>query len=158
MAEIEIGPLSERLGEEEIAEIGRALKKAGAPKLPTGDDERIKVARNIDDDVLAEFQDHLEAHDIACDVYLPVEFDGRVEAADLRIGSLQTLVEVLELLKEELDISGDEDEEDYEDEDEGEEPYELDLIENQIKQVWKYFYDGATTALDHSLPMFVSEG
>ena len=173
MADIEIGPLSDRLAEDEIADLSRALQKAGAPKLGNSDDGDSKtVARGLDDDVVAEFLDHLEANDIACDIYLPIEFDGRVEAADVRVGSLQSLDDVLEELREELSIDDDDDEDENEEEeeeadDDAEEADEdedddedsgMTLVERQIRAVWKQFFDGAQTALDRKLPLFWTKG
>jgi len=158
MADIEIGPLHDRLGEDEMAELTRALAKAGVGKLPRADDSgAAPIAKGIDDDVLAEFMDHLEANDIACEIYLPVEFDGRYEAADLRVGSVSVLIDVLEELKEDLAIENDDDadDEDEDEDDEDEEEDALRLVEEQLRQVWKYFHDGAHSALDRGLPLFV---
>ncbi len=153
MADIEIAPLSDRLGDEEIAEVDKALKKMGAPRVPVAEDVApTTIAAGIDADVLAEFLDHLEANDIACDVYVPVEFDGRVEAADLRIGSVPALIDVLDELREDLSIDEEEDEEDEGDEEE----YEIGLVDKQMREVWKYFYDAAQAALERHLSVFVT--
>ena len=71
----------------------------------------------MDDSALSEFMDRLEGHDIAADIYLPVEFEGIVEVAGLRVGSLPLLLEVLDELKDELDDEEEEaeDEESYDD-------------------------------------------
>lgn len=167
MADIEIAQLSDRLEDDEIAELTRALQKAGAPKLPGLEDAAsVTVAANLDDDVLAEFLDHLEASDLACDVYLPIAFDGRVEAAELRIGSLSALVDALDEIREDLDIEDeddksagdDEEEEEEEDEEEEEESYDLDLIDKQLRQVWRYFHDGAHAAMERQMSLFVVGG
>ncbi len=150
MAEIEIAPLSERLSDEEIAELAGGLEQLGAPRLPKAtDDQPVPVGDRIDDDVLAEFLDRLEAHDLACEIYLPMEFEGRVEVADLRVGSAMSLLEVLEELKDELAIDEDEDEDDDED--------ELDdddlIMDAKLRHVWKLVYEGAHAALDRHLPL-----
>src|SRR5437016_3937333 len=116
MAEIEIGPLTDRLSDDEITELARAMEKLGAPQLPRADDTQASaVGDNIDDDALTEFYDRLEVHDLAAEIYLPVEFDGSVEVAGMRVASASVLVDVLEEIKDELDIDEDEDEEEDED-------------------------------------------
>src|SRR5262249_52702411 len=96
MAEIEIGPLSDRLGDDQ-------LDKLGAPKLPAADESAaVTVASEVDGSALTEFMDRLEAHDVACEIYLPMDFEGRVEVGEYRFGSAVVLVEVLEEMKDEL--------------------------------------------------------
>ena len=117
MASIEIAPLSDRLTDEEIDELGGALAAASAPKLPKGDDGVKKVlSAGLDEDTLTEFMDRLEAHEIACDIYLPIEFEGRVEVGDLRAGSVVTLMETLAELKDDFNLESDDDEDEDEDE------------------------------------------
>jgi len=60
---------------------------------------------------MTEFLDRLEAHDMAADIFLPVEFDGRLHVGDLRVASAVSLSETLEEMKEELSIEDDEYEE-----------------------------------------------
>src|SRR5262245_55895884 len=103
MAAIEIGPLSNRLQDDEIGELTRELETAGVKLPPAGDEgTHVTVADGIDRDVLDEFFDRLETEDIACDIYLPVEFDDRVEIGDLRVGSAAVLLEVLAEIKDDL--------------------------------------------------------
>src|SRR5690242_670521 len=103
MAELGIGPLTQRLADDEVAELLAKLDKHGAPRLPAADaDDVLTISDALDDDALVEFLDRLEAHDIACEIYLPIEFDSRVEIGDLRVGSAQVLLEVLEELRDEL--------------------------------------------------------
>jgi hypothetical protein len=167
MAEIEIGPLSDRLGDDEIAELAGKLDKLGAPRLPAEDDGAgATVAGDVDGSVLTELLDRLEAHDIACDIYLPIDFEGRVDVGDYRVGSATILLEVLEELKDELepeddDEDGDDEDEDEDDEEEDEDEddeddYEdLKLLEAKIRRLWKVVYDGAKSALDRRLPFWV---
>jgi hypothetical protein len=152
MAEIEIGPLSDRLSDEEIAELAGSLEKVGAPQLPRAqDDATVTVGDGLDDDALLEFLDRLDAHDLACEIYLPVDFDGRVEVADLRVGSASLLLEALEELKDELAIEenlDDEEEEEFEEDEES-------LMDAKLRHLWKVFYDGATLAMERHLPLHV---
>ena len=152
MAEIEIGPLSDHLSDEEIAELSGALEDFGIPRLPRSDDAAAAtIAEGVDGDLVTEFLDRLEAHDVACEIYLPVEFDGRVEVSDMRVGSAATLLDILEEMKEDLDI------EDAAEGEDGEEDYggDVELILKQLRHVWKLFHTAAQTALDRRLPLHV---
>ncbi len=151
MAEIELGPLSDRLSEDEIKELAGALEKLGAPGLPRTDDSHASSVGDIDDDVLTEFLDRLEAHDAACEVYLPVEFDGRVEVAELRVGSAMQLLEVLDEIKDDLAIGDDDEEEepDEDDDDYGE------VLQTQLRECWRAFYAGCNATLERHLPLHV---
>jgi hypothetical protein len=153
MAEIGIMPLDERLSEEEIVELAAAMEELGAPRLPRStDDAATTVADNVDDELLAEFLDRLEAHDIACDIYLPVEFDGCIDVSDVRVGSAHALIDVLDEMRDELFTDDDDDEEE---EDDDEEEDEEDLLEGKLRHVWKLFYTGAQNAVDRHLPLHV---
>src|SRR5256885_7766113 len=151
MAEIEIGPLDDRLTDDEIAELAAQLEKVGAPQMPKGDDTHQAAlgGDGIDDNALSEFMDRLEGHDVAADIYLPIEFDAIVEVANLRVGSLPLLLEVLDELKDELD--------DEEEEAEDDDTYDDDskILALQLRQAWKVFFTGATTALERHMPLHV---
>ena len=150
MAEIEIGPLTDRLTDEEIADLAAQLEKVGAPQLPRGDDaHQATLGDGIDDNALSEFMDRLEGHDIAADIYLPVEFDGIVEVADLRVGSLPLLLEILEELKDELDDEEEEAEDDESPDDDQK------ILALQLRQAWKLFSTGAAAAMERHLPLHV---
>ena len=156
MAEIEIMPLGERLSDEEIVELTKAITELGSPKLPEGaDDNSTTVADGIDDDVLTEFLDRLEAHDIACEIYLPVEFDGRCEVAQMRVGSAPQLVEVLEEMKDELFTDDEDAEEDEEAEELDDVEEEAAILEGKLRVVWKLLYAGAKAAIERNLPLHV---
>jgi len=149
MAEIEIGPLTDRLSDDEIADLKVRMERMGAPKMPDGVDEKevASVGDGLDDDVLVEFLDRLDGHDVAAEIYLPVEFDGAFEVADLRVASAPLLLDVLEELKDEL-VSEDEEEEDEEDE-------EQRVHGRQLKRAWKLFHDGAQAAVERRLPLHI---
>jgi hypothetical protein len=153
MAEIEIGPLSNRLSEEEINELRGALEKLGAPALPQSDESHARPVGDVDDEVLTEFLDRLEAHDAACEVYLPMDFDGRVEVADLRVGSAMQLLEVLDEIKDDLAIEDDEDDEER-DEEEADDDYG-NVLQSQLRECWRAFYAGCNATLERHLPLHV---
>jgi hypothetical protein len=151
MAVIEIRPLSDRFADDEIAELARQMEKSGAPSLPRSDESQVAtVADDVDDDALTEFLDRLDAHDISADVYLPVEFEGVFEVADLRVASLQSLMDVLDEVKDEIDV--DEDEDDEEEEEEQDDEHDPSA---ELREVWHYVYDGAVAALDRKLPLHI---
>lgn len=151
MAEIEIMPLGERLSDDDIADLKSAIEEMGARHLPKGhEDAAVTVSDSLDEDVLAEFLDRLEVHDMACEVYLPVEFDGRVEVANLRVGSAALLLEVLDEMRDELFSDEDDDEEYAEEEEE-----DTNLVEGKLRHMWHVFYSGAQAAIDRRLPMHV---
>jgi hypothetical protein len=122
MSEIELGPVSERLDDEEVKTLGRLLDQAGA-KYPLNDENQTSqiIASRLSEDAMTEFLDRLEAHDIAADMYLPIEFEGRLSVGDYRVASAQALVDILEEMKEELAVEEDDDYDDEEDEEEDEE-------------------------------------
>jgi len=160
MAEIEIGPLTDRLGDDELAELAAKLERVGAPRLPKEDEAAASAVTEVDGSVLNEFLDRLEAYDLACEIYLPIDFEGRVEIGDNRVGSAVALVEILEEMKDELgedeEEEEEEEEESEEDEDDEEDEYEdLHLLDAKIRRLWKVVYDGAQAALDRRLPLYV---
>jgi hypothetical protein len=150
MAELEIGPLSDRLSDEEIVELAAQMEKLGAPQLPRTDDAQgSSIGEGLDDNVLSEFLDRLEGHDAAAEIYLPVEFEGNFEVAELRIASANFLLDVLEELKDELDSEEEEleDEESFDD--------DRQILAQQLRQAWKLFYSGAQAAVERHLPLHV---
>jgi hypothetical protein len=153
MANIEIGPLTDRLADDEITELKARMERMGAPKLPEGDDKEVaSVGDGLDDDVLVEFLDRLDGHDVAAEIYLPVEFEGSIEVADLRVGSGPALLEVLEELKDELTSEGEDEDEDEEAEDEDEDRR---IHGRELRRAWKMFNDGALAALERQLPLHI---
>jgi hypothetical protein len=168
MAKIELGPLSQFLDDGEIKDLMKALKKVGVSDLPQSEEAGGKVADELDDDVWTDFLDRLEAEDVGADLYLPVEFDGVIEVAGLKVASTHVLVDILDDIKDDLDVDPEEDEEDSdEDEDEDEDAEEeeeedddedMRLKEKLMKQVWRSLHTGAKSALERELPLFVKAG
>ena len=96
--------------------------------------------------------DRLDAHDLGAEIYVPLEFEGRVTIGDFRVASSQALLDVLEEMREELSVDADDkdeedEEEDAEDEDEGT------VIEAQLRHIWHLVADGATESIEKSLPL-----
>src|SRR5215813_11171468 len=153
MAEIEIAQLGDRLSDEEIVQLAGALEELGAPALPKSDDGTALSMGDIDDDVLTEFLDRLDAHDLAAEIYLPMEFDGVVEVAGMRVASAVNLIDVLDEMKDELSVEEEEDEDEEDDDDD--EMSDADILAGQLKMCWRMFYDSAHTAVEKHLPMHV---
>jgi hypothetical protein len=164
MAEIEIGPLADRLADDELVELASKLEKLGVEPPSTDDDSGATTIASVEGDVLVEFLDRLEAEDLACDIYLPLDFEGRIEVGKYRVGSASALVDVLEEMKDELAPDEDDDVEDDDDgkdakgdehEDEDDDYSDMKLIEAKLARLWKVIYDGAQTALARRLPLYV---
>lgn len=152
MAEIELGPLSDSLDDEEVKLLYRLLDQAGA-KFSTNDDHATQtIAARLDDDAMTEFLDRLEAHDLAADIYLPIEFEGRLKVGDYRVASAHHLSDVLEELKEELAVEeADEDEEDEDDSDGYAD--EGTVIEAQLRNIWRLATDAAGESVEKRVPL-----
>jgi hypothetical protein len=162
MAEIEIGPLADRLSDEELKELAQKLDKLGAPPLAAASEGDAARVSEVDGDILVEFLDRLDAYDLACDIYLPGEFEGRVEVGEYRVGSAPALLEVLEEMKDDLapededeEDEDDEDDEDEDDDDDDDDYSNLKIIEEKLRRLWKVIYDGAHAAIEKNLPLYV---
>jgi len=156
MAEIELAPLSHRLDEEEVKTLGRLLTEAGAPAFEKTDEHASHtIAARISEEALTEFLDRLDAHDLGAEIYVPVEFEGRVTVGDYRVASSQALQDVLEEMREELNVDAEEeeDEEEEEEEDEEEDEDEGTVIEAQLRHIWHLVADGVVESLEKNLPL-----
>jgi UDP-N-acetylglucosamine enolpyruvyl transferase len=154
MSEIELGPVSDRLEEEEIKTLHRLLDQAGAKYSAQEEHQTTQtIAARLSEDAMTEFLDRLEAHDMAADIYLPAEFEGRLSVGDWRVASAQALIDVLEEMKEELAVEEDEYEDDEEEEDDDEEAEEGTVIEAQLRNIWKLVNDACSESLDKNVPL-----
>lgn len=147
MAELRLISLQDVLTERQMHKLVAELEELKAAPLPAGDEEA-EMEELVNDDTFAEFVDRLEANDLACDIYLPMEFDGVVEVGDHTVGSAVALAEVLEDLREELDI-------DEEGSDDDEEEMDIEMIEEQLRMVWRSFLKAANTAIERQMPFQV---
>ena len=155
MSAIELAPLSDRLDEEEVKSLGRLLAQAGA-KLPAMDDHTTHTfAKRLNEEAMTEFLDRLDAHDVAADIYLPLEFEGPLTVGDYRVVSAYALQETLEEMKEELAIEDEEpdDEDEDEDDDGGEELDEGSVIEAQMRHIWQLVTDACSESIEKNLPL-----
>ena len=76
MATLELASLSEHLENDQIKAVQRALAEVGSPTMSADDHaETIVLDRDLDDDVLVDFFDRLDANDASADVYLPIDFE-----------------------------------------------------------------------------------
>ena len=154
MSAIELAPLSDRLDEEEIKSLGRLLAQAGT-KLPAMDDHITQTfAKRLSEEAMTEFIDRLDAHDIAAEIYLPVEFEGPLSVGDLRVASAYALQETLEEMKEELAIEDEEfEKEDEEEEEDAEEIDEGSVIEAQMRNIWQLITDACSESIEKNFPL-----
>ncbi len=156
MSEIELAPLTDTLDDDELKALQKQLDQAGT-KWTAGDDGITQsIAKRLSEDAMTEFLDRLDAHDIAADIYLPVEFDGRLQVGDYRIASGHALVDVLDEIKDELDVEDEEEEEsDEEDEEEkdDDDPEEAKVIEAQLRHIWQLVTDACQESLEKNLPL-----
>lgn len=158
MAEIELAPLSHRLDDEEMKTLSRLLEEVGAPAVGRADENvSHTIAARLSEEALTEFLDRLDAHDLGAEIYLPVEFEGRVSVGDYRVASTQALLDVLEEMREELDVDGEEEEEDEDEEDEEdlEDEDEGTVIEAQLRHIWHLVSDGAVESIEKNLPLHI---
>ena len=154
MSAIELAPLSDRLDDEEVKSLGRLLEQAGA-KLPAMDDHTTHTfAKRLSEEAMTEFLDRLDAHDVAADIYLPLEFDGPLTVGDYRVASAYSLQETLEEMKEELAIEDEEyDDEDEEEEEDSEEIDEGSVIEAQMRNIWQLVTDACSESIEKNYPL-----
>ena len=154
MAEIELAPLSHRLDEDEMRTLAKLLVEAGAPPLDKADEHASHtIAARISEEALTEFLDRLDAHDLGAEIYVPLEFEGRVTVGDFRVASSQALLDVLEEMREELSVDADEKEEEEEEEEDDAEEEEGTVIEAQLRHIWHLVADGATESIEKNLPL-----
>jgi len=156
MAEIELAPLSHRLDEDEVKTLSRLLSEAGAPSLERTDEHSSHtIAARLSEEALTEFLDRLDAHDLGAEIYVPVEFEGRVTVGDFRVASSQALQDVLEEMREELNVDAEEEDEEEEEEEEedDEDEDEGTVIEAQLRHIWHLVSDGVTESLEKNLPL-----
>lgn len=147
MAELRLLPLHETLNNSQLSALFKELREFGVETLPDSEDDS-DLEEALGDDQLTDFMDRLEAHDQACDVYLPVEFEGTVEVGGQAFGSAFGLLDALEELRDELDI-------DDEGSNEDEEDLDMEVIEEQMRFAWRVFFRAATTCVDRQVPLHV---
>ena len=100
MPELRLCPISETLDEPQLERLNVFLKEVDAGALPPEQDE-LDVEESLSDTQLDDFMDKLEAHEIACALYVPVEFEGRTDLGDGQtVGSTHALINALDELRE----------------------------------------------------------
>jgi len=151
MPELRLLPLDEVLPKNQLRTLERQLQDLGVDEVPMGEDVEVEFDEALSEDQLTDFMDRLDAHDLACDLYLPVEFEGRVQLGDHGVGSAYALVDALEEIREELGIE----EEDDEDEDEEELELDLSVIEEQLHYSWRTFVKAASVCIEKCVPLHI---
>src|SRR3569832_662496 len=113
MAEIELAPLSHRLDDDEVKLLAKRLKDLGVSDFDKGEDHsNHTIAARLSEEAMTEFLDRLDAHDMGADIYLPIEFDGRVTVGEYRVASTHSLQDVLYEIFDLLCVSDDEENKD----------------------------------------------
>lgn len=146
MPELKLLSISDILNDKDLSKLERKLADLGVDELPDSDDSDFEDT--LSDDQLTDFLDKLDAHDVACDIYLPVEFEGPVEIGERSIGSAHALLEALEELRVELDI-------DEETETDPDDELELEMIDEQLSHAWHVFARGASACIARSVPLLI---
>lgn len=158
MASIDVARVADRLGEDEVRDLVAALREhlgESDAEVPEGDESAARtVLGGLDENTLDEFMDRLGSNDLDCDLYLPVEFDGKIEVGDFGVGSLPTLLDALEEMQDDLDI---EDPDAAVDDDLDADDFEsdLELVQAELRNVWRALYQGVTEAVDAELALLV---
>ncbi len=179
MATVELTTLSDRLEDQELADLVAAYEDLGVGPLDIDDvAEQAVLDNGIDDDIFADFLDQLEANDAAADIYLPSDFEEVFVAGEHRIGSAHSLILVLENLRDDFAADEDDDNELEEDKDAGpglgedDEFFEGDddndpdgssdesdgsvgMKEEQLRHVWRTLNQGAKAAIRRGLCLFI---
>jgi hypothetical protein len=119
----------------------------------------------VDEDILADFFDQLDANEAACDIYMPGDFEEVIEVAEYRIGSAHALMLVLEEIRDDLfEDEGDEDDEEFGDLDDsgpdqsyggggGDSVHEL--KDEHLRVLWKAMHKGARSCVREGTCLFV---
>lgn len=147
MAELRLISLTESLNDEQLRELKQKLIDFGVSELVDAEDA-VDLDDTLSEDQLTDFMDRLEAHDVAADIYLPVEFEGRVNVGEQTFGSVHGLVEALEEIREELDI-------DESSAGDGDDDMDLEMIEEQLSYAWTVFTRAANACIDRQIPLHV---
>jgi len=148
MAELKLISLSDSFSQQDLKKLYSELKSIDVTVETTGEDS-LDEDEIIEDDRLLDFFDRLDAHDIACDIYIPVEFDTTFEVGDRVIGSGYQLQDALEEISEELDLDN------RSPEDELQEEGEMDMIEAGLAESWASFSRSVGTSIDRGVPLHV---
>ena len=157
MAELDVGILADRLGDDEVDRALRKLRKhLGEPgfELPRGDVSASgSHHEGLDDGAVSELMDRLDAEDLGADYFIPVDFEGKIDLGDYSLASLPSLLELLEVMMDDLDIEDPDAEQEDPDEDDFES--DMELLQAQLRHVWRAFYQAAQSAMEASLTLSV---
>src|SRR5690606_25932482 len=128
----------------------------------------VVLDRDLDDDVITDFIDRLDANDASADIYLPIDFEDILDVDGFRIGSIHALILVLDSLKEDFFVDDEEDEDededvDYEDDEEddegsdlfGADDDEVEVKDERLRHIWRVMHKGAKAAARKNACLFV---
>ncbi|MBU1533937.1 hypothetical protein KKF84_01385 [Myxococcota bacterium] len=159
MASIIIAPLTDVLDETALSLLSGKLLKREVNLRDQTDDLDHSVENDFDDEILAEFMSDLEDEYDQADIYVPGIFSDIIPVGELRVGSLEALIEALETLQdglgiddpdgsvEEEDISYDDEDDDYLD--------RMEISRLGLKALWYDMYRIANAALEIESNMII---
>ncbi len=153
MASILIAPLTDIFTEEALATLAEKLQQWEISLRPQGEELDQGVENDLDDEILSDFMNDLEDEYEQADVYIPGEFPNIITIDDIRVGSLEGLIEALESLQDNLGIddpegSYDEEEEFNYDDDETDFMDRMEFSRLGVKSIWYDMYRIANAALE----------
>jgi len=181
MATLEITPLSSCLDDEDSEALVQMLEENGASPLDIDESAESSVIHSqLDDDILVDFLDRLEASEASAEIYLPVDFEDTFELGEHRFGSAHALLLALGSLREDFGIE--EDDEDLEEDDDPEfveddvEPFDTlsgedsdehsffsddegaeEMKDDHLRLIWRVMKQGALDAIRKGLCLRVRE-
>jgi hypothetical protein len=168
MASIEVGPLTNNLDDDEISIIEEALEDADIELSLDEDAESRLIEGDLDEDLFAGFYDQLDANGIACDIYLPADFEDVIEVSDFKIGSAQALLLVLDEMRDDVFSTGDDDDDggefsDFDDDGEsfststGSEGAVSDPQGDYVRYLWNTVAEAARTCISEHTGMYIRQ-
>jgi hypothetical protein len=170
MALIVIAALTEIIDDKSIEILSNKLKAINVP-LAVQDSELDQAVENdIDEDSLLEFMNSLEDESAAADAYVPGGFSEIFTIGEMRIGSLERLLEALDDLEDEFgivepaDYSVDDDD-DEEEEEEADKVYDdeydydeqIDLSRGGLKLIWSNIFRMAQAACEAKSNLIIKQ-
>lgn len=160
MASIEVGPLSNNLDDDEIATLEEAFEDADIDLALDDDAEPRLLESDLDEDFFADFLDLLDANNCNCDIYVPGDFEDMVEVGGFRVGSAQTLLNVLDELRGDLFDGEIDDDEDGGDDDDtrfshASDGPSVDLKADYMRFLWKALHEAANHSLSDDSGIYI---
>lgn len=150
MPQLRLISINEIFSKAQTRQLQQELKELGVDEIPEMDDGDMDLDEPLNEEPFNDFMYRLEAHELACNVFLPLEFEGTVDIGKYCVGSAAALEEALEEIREELGI-----EEDLFPENDEEEEIDLDAVSDPVQYAYAVFLKSCHACLDRGLPLYV---